>query len=311
MEMLVAIGVFGLVGGFFYLVLGSKTAIDDETIQKRLRAISAGPGRTSRVRLLGQQGEETFWEQITTFFLGAQELPAKYTGYRRLLHQAGYPGERAIRIFWGIRIFLTGAFGAAAMLSTTVAGGSLPKMLLLVGGAGAVGFFLPFLLVRRRAKFRARQVQEALPDTLDLLVVCVEAGLGVDAALVRVANEQVEQRLVIGEELQLTTQEIQAGIGRREALARLGDRMGLDDLQGFVAFLNQTEELGGSIARSLRVFATTMREKRSQRAEEQARKAVIKLIFPLALFILPALFLVVFAPAVLNIIKLFGSAPGQ
>jgi tight adherence protein C len=311
MELLVAIGVFGLVGGFFYLVLAPKTASDDETIQKRLQAISAGPARTSRVRLLGENAEQTFWEQITRFFLGERELPAIYSGFRPLLHQAGYAGERAVRIFWGIRIFLTGALGAGAMLVSTVSGASFPKMILGVAFAAAAGYLLPFLYVRRRAKYRVLELQETLPDTLDLLVVCVEAGLGIDAALVRVANEQVEQGLIIGEELQLTTQEIQAGIGRREALGRLGDRSGLDDLQSLVTFLIQTEELGGSIARSLRVFATTMRQKRSQRAEELARKAVIKLILPLAFCILPALFLVIFAPAVLNIFKLFASAPGQ
>jgi tight adherence protein C len=311
MELLIAIGVFGLVGGFFYVILAPKTAAQDETVQRRLSAISSGPARAGRVRLLSEEGEETFWEQITRFFLGAQELPAKYTGFRRLLHQAGYPGERAVRVFWGVRIFLTGLLGAVAVLISLASGTAAPKMLLWAALGAGGGYLSPYVLVRRRAKYRVQEMQETLPDTLDLLVVCVEAGLGVDAALVRVAKEQVDQRLVIGQELQLTTQEIQAGIGRREALTRLGDRCGLDDLQSLVTFLIQTEELGGSIARSLRVFATTMRQKRSQRAEEEARKAVIKLIFPLALFILPALFLVVFAPAVLNIFKLFASAPGQ
>ena len=311
MELLVAIGLFGLVGGGFYIILGPKTVGQDENVQKRLSAIASKPATASRVRLLGEEGDETFWEQITRFFLGEKELPAKYTGFRRLLHQAGYPGERAVRIFWGIRIFLTGLLGTAAILVSLASSAAAPKMLFwVVFGAGG-GYLLPYLLVRRRAKHRVQEMQETLPDTLDLLVVCVEAGLGMDAALVRVAKEQVAQGLVIGQELQLTTQEIQAGIGRREALTRLGDRSGLDDLRGLVTFLIQTEELGGSIARSLRVFAGTMREKRSQRAEEAARKAVIKLIFPLAFFILPALFLVVFAPAVLNIVSLFSSAPGQ
>lgn len=311
MEILISIAVFGLVGGFFYVILAPKTAAQDETVQKRLNAISSGPARTSRVQLLGEQGDETFWEQVARFFLGEEELAAKYTGFRRMLHQAGYPGERAVRIFWGVRIFLTGLVGTAAALFGLASGATTPKMLLWVALGAVAGYILPYFVVRRRAKYRIQETQETLPDMLDLLVVCVEAGLGIDAALVRVANEQVSQGLVIGDELQLTTQEIQAGIGRREALTRLGDRSGLDDLQSLVTFLIQTEELGGSIARSLRVFATTMRQKRSQRAEEEARKAVIKLIFPLALFILPALFLVVFAPAVLNIFKLFASAPGQ
>jgi tight adherence protein C len=129
----------------------------------------------------------------------------------------------------------------------------------------------------------------------------------VDGALVRVAKEQAEQGLAIGDEFQLMSQEMQAGILRREALSRLADRIGLDDLRGLVTFLTQTEELGGSIARSLRVYASTMRQKRSQKAEEVARKAVVKLIFPLVLFIMPALFLVVLGPAAVNILTLLSN----
>jgi len=138
-------------------------------------------------------------------------------------------------------------------------------------------------------------------------VVCVEAGLGVDAALVRVANEQAEQGLAIGIELLLMTREVQAGIARRVALSRLADRLGVDELRNLVTYINQADELGGSISRSLRICATTLRQRRSQKVEEAARKAVIKLIFPVVLFILPALFLVVLAPPVVNMMKIFGT----
>jgi tight adherence protein C len=120
-----------------------------------------------------------------------------------------------------------------------------------------------------------------------------------------VGKEQADQELAIGVEIQLMNQEVQAGISRREALSRMQERVGLDDLRGLVTFLMQTEELGGSIARSLRVYSDTMRNKRILRAEEAARKAVIKLIFPLVLFILPALFLVILGPAVISLIKFF------
>ena len=308
MEFLIAIGVFGLVAGFFYFVLAPKTMLQDELIQRRLDSIAAEPVKetTGRVRLLST-GEETFWEQVAKFFLGEKELPAKYTGVRQLLHQAGYIGEREVRIFWGVRIFLTGAFGVGVMIFATLFQSPVTNMLLLVAAFAGLGYLLPYFYVRRKAKYRVREIQETLPDTLDLLVICVEAGLGVDAAMVRVAKEQMEQRLVIGEEWQLMTQEIQAGVLRRDALSRMANRIGLDDLRSLVTFLTQTEELGGSIARSLRVYAATIRDKRSQRAEEAARKAVIKLIFPLVLFILPALFLVVMGPPLMNIIKLFSS----
>jgi tight adherence protein C len=191
----------------------------------------------------------------------------------------------------------------AFFVFATFSRAQISQMFLLIMASAGIGFMLPLFFVRRKAKERTLQISQTLPDTLDLLVICVEAGLGMDGALVRVGKEQSEQGLAIGDELQLMNQEIQAGIARREALSRLAERVGVDDLRGLVTFLVQTEELGGSIARSLRVYSSTMREKRSQRAEEAARKVVIKLIFPLVFFILPAVFLVVMGPAAVNILK--------
>lgn len=299
---LIAVGVFGVVAGSAFYVLASKSGIQDEAILRRLESISSKPVRArSPVRLLSTD-RETLWESITTFFLGERQLPGTYTAVRRLLHRAGYPGERAVRAYWGVRIFLAGVFAVGGFFFVALLRSPVSHMLLLIASA-CIGYLLPYFHVLRKAKLRLRQIQEVLPDSLDLLVVCVEAGLGLDAALNRVSKEQAEQGLAIGDELRLMTQEVQAGITRREALSRMQDRVGLDDLRALVAFLVQTEELGGSIARSLRVYADTIRNKRMLRAEEAARKAVIKLVFPLVLFILPALFLVILGPAVVNLIK--------
>jgi len=163
---------------------------------------------------------------------------------------------------------------------------------------------LPFLTVFRKSRARVLEMRETLPDTLDLIVVCVEAGMGVDAALNRVGREQNSQKLALGEEMLLATQEMQAGASRKDALLRLADRVGIDEFKALVTFLTQTEEMGGSIARSLRVYAETMRDKRSQAAEEAARKTVIKLIFPLVFFILPAIFIILLGPPGLGIIEM-------
>jgi len=300
---LITVGIFGLVAGSIYLLLAPRAKIEEEGIQRRLEAIAATTTRTGgKVRLL-EADQESFWENIARFFLGEKELAARYTKDRILLHQAGYPGERAVRIFWGLRIFLTAALPIAMFLFATLSKGKISQLMLLIVAGAGLGYMLPLFYVRRKAKERTLQISETLPDTLDLLVICVEAGLGIDAALNRVGIEQAQQKLAIGDELQLMNQEIQAGISRREALSRLADRVGIDDLRGLVTFLMQTEELGGSIARSLRVYSQTMREKRSQKAEEAARKVVIKLIFPLVFFILPAVFLVVLGPAAINILK--------
>ena len=312
MEIFIAIGIFGLVGGFLFLLLTPKAASQEEVVQKRITAIGTTmEGGSDRVTHLTADEDEGFWDYMAKFFVGEKELTGKNTAVHRLLHQAGYPGDRAVRTFWGVRIFLAIAGAAAAFFLTALSLASPVRMLLGVAAGAAVGYTLPFSHVRRKARFRMRDIQEAFPDTLDLLVTCVEAGLGLDGALVRVANEQAEQKLAIGDEFQLLSREMQAGVARREALSRMANRLELEDLRNLAVFLIQTEELGGSIARSLKVYASTMRQKRKQRAEEAARKMVIKLLFPLALFIMPALLLVVLGPPAINIMRMFGNFTGR
>jgi tight adherence protein C len=303
MELLIALGIFALVFGVLYFTLVSRVPVVEEAIQRRLNDIAARPKTAARIRLYDTK-EETFWENVANFFLGdKRELPEAYSKVARLLHQAAYRGERAIRIFWGLRIFLALAFSFGGLFLAFLLKASTQDLLMLAGVSGVVGYMLPYLTVWRKAKARVLEMRETLPDTLDLIVVCVEAGMGVDAALNRVGNEQAAQGLAMGEELLLAAQEMQAGAVRKEALARCADRIGVEEFRGLITFLTQTEELGGSIARSLRVYATTMREKRSQAAEEAARKAVIKLIFPLVFFILPAMFILLLGPAGLSVMR--------
>ncbi len=309
METLIAIAVFGVVGAIMYLVLAPKAPIAEDMIQRRLETISGPRTAAAPVRLYDSE-DETFWERVADFFFGSKEIPENLSRAGTRLHQAGYRGIRAIRIYWGLRIFLALALTLTGLLLSFSMNASLQDVLLLGGAAGALGYMLPYLTVFRKAKSRVLAMREALPDTLDLIVVCVEAGMGVDAALNRVGNEQNSQKLAIGEELLLATQEMQAGARRKDALIRLAERCGVEEIRGLVTFLTQTEELGGSIARSLRIYAETMRDKRSQSAEEAARKAVIKLIFPLVFFILPAIFIILLGPAGLQIMKALADPTG-
>ena len=309
MILLTLIGVFGLVSAVVYFLLTPRGPVAEDAIQRRLENISVRPGEAPRIRL-HETEEETFWERVTNFFFGDRELPDRFSRAARTLHQAGYRGNRAVRIYWGLRIFLCLALGFGLLLFAMITGANTNDFLLL-GCVGAVlGFMLPFLTVFRKAKERVLQMKETLPDTLDLLVVCVEAGMGIDAALNRVGREQNAQNLALGEELLLATQEMQAGAPRREALTRLADRVGLDDFRSLITFLNQSEEMGGSIARSLRVYADTLRDKRSQAAEEAARKTVIKLIFPLVFFILPCIFILLLGPPGLQIMQMLSNPLG-
>ena len=309
MELLIAVGVFGLISGVVYFVVASRAPVSDEVIQRRLENISVKTDPSRQIRL--HDAEETsFWESVANFFFGDQELPDRFNSVSRRLHQAGYRGNRAVRIFWGLRIFLGIALGFAGLLIALLSNASMQDFLVLAGVSALLGYMLPALTVFRKARARVLEMRETLPDALDLIVVCVEAGMGVDAALNRVGREQNAQGLALGEELLLATQEMQAGAPRKEALLRLSDRVGVDEFRQLVTFLTQSEEMGGSIARSLRVYAETMRDKRSQAAEEAARKTVIKLIFPLVFFILPAIFIILLGPPGLGIMEMLSNPLG-
>ncbi|MCA1572787.1 MAG: type II secretion system F family protein [Chloroflexi bacterium] len=183
----------------------------------------------------------------------------------------------------------------------SLVGASPASVALASAGAGLMGWVLPRYIIKRKIRSRQGEIQHALADTLDLLVVCVEAGLGLNQALVRVSSEMEHVSQRMSEELMLTNLEIRAGTPRDEALRNLGERTGVSDLKSLTAMLIQTDRFGTSIATALRVHSDTLRTKRRQRAEEAAAKTTIKLVFPLVLFIFPAMFVVILGPAVLHI----------
>ena len=179
--------------------------------------------------------------------------------------------------------------------------GSSLLMWLLV--AAAAGYYLPNQLLRVRVKQRQREIFESFPDALDLMTVCVEAGLAIDAALGRVAQEISLRSAVLSEELKLVTLELRAGNPKDRALRNLALRTGVDDVDALVAMLIQAERFGTSVADSLRVQSETLRTKRRQRAEEAAAKIALKLLFPLIFFIFPSLLVVLMGPAFIQIYR--------
>jgi tight adherence protein C len=170
-----------------------------------------------------------------------------------------------------------------------------------------VGFFVPDLWLFYAIAKRKEKIGKALPDALDLLVICMEAGLGIDQAVIRIASEIELIHPALSEELIIIGREQRAGKPRLDAWRSMADRVDLDTIRQFVAMLVQTERLGTPIARALSTFADGLRTKRMMLAEEQAAKTTIKLIFPLAIFIFPALFVVVLGPAILTMMKMFES----
>lgn len=219
------------------------------------------------------------------------------------LIQAGYTGANAVPIYLGVRVVL--AAGLAALVLTLVPMIGLPVGAAVFGALWglALGWVVPAFVVGGRKRRRQKEMVKALPDALDLLVVCVEAGLGLNQAMVRVAQEIGHVSQVLGEQLELTNLEIRAGTPREDALRNLGERTGVDDIQSFVGMLIQTDRFGTSIADALRVHSDVLRTKRRQRAEEAAAKTAIKMLFPLVFFIFPAMFVVILGPAVIQVIR--------
>jgi tight adherence protein C len=222
---------------------------------------------------------------------------------RLRLIQAGYPNPSAVPLYLGFRIGLPLALGAGVLLLIPALGQRWSIAVLGGVWAALVGYVLPTFFIRARIGKRQKEMQKALPDALDLFVVCVEAGLGLNQAIMRVSEEIERVSPVLADQLALVNLEIRAGTPRDEALRNLGDRTGLQDIKSLMAMLIQTDRFGTSVAQALRTHAETMRTKRRQRAEEAAAKTTIKLVFPLVLFVFPALFVIILGPAVIQIIE--------
>src|SRR5262249_42681428 len=240
--------------------------------------------------------------------LGPTPSPRNVRRLRRRLMMAGFFDENAIMIFRAVRLGCVLLFPAITLFTLTVFFRRAMDSTTLGTTMFAVVYalFIPSFTLSRMITNRQRRIARALPDALDLMVVCVEAGLGLNAALQRVGREMELAEKDLSAELAITNREIRAGKAREEALRNLGDRTGVNDVKSLVAMLVQTDRFGTSIADSLRVFADSMRTKRRQRAEEMVAKAAIKLIFPLLLFIFPALLIVLMGPAIIKLTELFG-----
>jgi tight adherence protein C len=217
---------------------------------------------------------------------------------RQRLVSAGFRGPEALTVFFGIRL------GCAVLGFVAFSNPFLGRPnLMLAGGALALGYILPGFVLARMAKGRQHRIRLSLPDALDLLVVSVEAGLGLDQAMQRVGDELSLAHPELCAELRLVNLELRAGKARPEALRNLADRTGVDDLSSLAAMLIQTDKFGTSVARSLRVHSETLRTKRRQRAEEAAAKTGVKMVFPLVFCIFPAIWVVTIGPAAITVVE--------
>ena len=237
--------------------------------------------------------------QLGGFLPAADGADALRTG----LVRAGYRRADAPLIFMGFKVLMAVSLPLVSMVLGYATARSVGNVMLLSVLLAFVGFYLPTFFIAMKQRQRHGEILSALPDGLDLMVVCVEAGLGLGAALQRVGVEIHLSSPQLADELSLVNQEMQTGIARIDALRNLAERTGVDDIYSLVAMLIQTDRLGTSVAQSLRAHAESMRTRRRQRAEQMARKASIKLAFPLVFLIFPALLVIILGPAGIQLLK--------
>jgi len=220
----------------------------------------------------------------------------------RNLELAGNPGKLDPTMFLALQFIVAVLFGGILILVFSIGKGSFPigqRLLFTVGGF-AIGFYFPQLWLRSQIGRRQKAIRKAMPDALDLLTICVEAGLGFDAAMAKV-SEKWESELSLA--FSRVIQEIQLGKVRREAMRDMADRIGLTEMTSFVAAVIQSEQLGVSMAKVLRIQSDQMRIRRRQLAEEEAHKAPIKMLIPMAMLIFPSLMITLMAPAALRLLR--------
>ncbi len=222
---------------------------------------------------------------------------------REKLVNAGFRRESAPVVFKGMQLILAGIGLLIGGVFGILSDGMTQGLLMKAAGGIVVGFMVPSFLLGYLASKRMQKVFLGLPDALDLMVVCVEAGLGMDQALRKVAEEMMKSHKEIGEEFSIANQQLQFGRSRAEVLQALGFRSGVDDLKQLASILIQADKFGSSIGTALRVQSDSMRTKRRQIAEEKAAKTAVKMIFPLVIFIFPGIFVVLVGPAAINMYR--------
>ncbi len=271
--------------------------------RRRLREVIDAPTKAApvpEVLPLATEEPEGIWQDLRKLLLLRSNKELSRLQVR--MARAGIKSPGAPVLYSILEMVLPFVLGGLVYLIQVPAPPMLWAAIML---AAAIGFFLPGIWLERRLASRRRDIENGLPDALDLLVVCIEAGSGIDQAIVKTGDELAFTYPALGEELRLITSEIRAGKPRIEAFKAFAQRTKVDDVRALVAMLVQTDRFGTSIGQALRSHADTSRTKRRQRAEEAAQKIGVKLVFPLVLFFFPAFYVVVLGPAIIQFVRAF------
>ena len=312
-----------LLGATFIIVFGAALGVmlitRPNVLQRRLDAIAPGViGRGVSATNAGSAGSATgdgrpqWMETIAKASAHVAKLSLPTEGWdksalRTRFMNAGWRGASAPAIYFAAKTVLALGLPLIALLMLGSLPSNVPHSLALVAALlmllATLGYYVPNAVLTRRIDRRQQDIFESLPDALDLMTVCVEAGLGVDAAILRVADEIHVKSQVLSDEFSLVLLELRAGSSRSKALRNLAMRTGVDDVETLVAMLIQAERFGTSVGAALRVHTDMLRTKRRHLAEERAAKVALKLLFPLMFFIFPALLIVLLGPAVIQIYR--------
>jgi tight adherence protein C len=307
--------VYSALGIVFIAILIVLLSINHavKTAQRRRKIIQAiRNGRDAWGNVMPSSDEEktSVTGNLTKLFTGigsrfSNKSSAAYTGLRLRLLQAGIRSQNAAQVFWGAKIWspviLLLSFIGIRLAVPQVKLMSAPAVLSTLIAVGLLGFYLPEVWLNLKAGLRKTKIMQDLPDALDLLVVCVEAGLGLDSAFKRVADEMIITSPQLSDEFKLLNLELRAGKPRQDALRNLSARTDIDSLKSLVTLMIQTEMFGTGITKALRVFSDSFRTKRFQKAEEIAAKLPVKMLIPMVFFIFPTFMAVMVGPAAISI----------
>ena len=307
LRLLVLAGLFGLVA---FIGFSVASAINARQMVRRRLVVEDGPisaltaARCSRCALPMRMDA---WLKLVNAIerSGLSLVDTRDDALRQKLVAAGYPAPYAPRVYTFIRLVLIVALPLLMLLYFWMSGQSpsLTKLYFTLLIAAALGLYLPNLFIRAKAARRQRELINAFPDALDLMLVCVEAGLGLEAAFARVGQEMMAAHPLLAEQFGAVVLELRGGRSREDALRRLADRAGADEIRAFATLLIQSTKLGSSVAQTLRVYASEMREKRRMRAEEKAHRLPVLISIPLVACMLPTMIGVLMLPAAIRVIR--------
>ncbi len=289
-----------LSAGLFVAVAGISAAMGLRFWARQQRAVDRITRRDPRP---GAHPSLAWHELVKSLGNALPASPANAGAMRRMLMRAGIRSASAVSAMYGAKVLCAVVVPAATAILLWTAAAWPDYRALVTAGSAAAGFFLPDRFIRMRAERRQKAIRKGLPNALDLLVVCVESGLGLDHAILHVAKELRAAHPDISDEFALMNLEMKAGKRRAEALRNLADRNAVEELGKLSAMLIQTDRFGTSVAQGLRTHSEYLRVQARQRAEEKAAKLAIKLIFPIFFFILPSLFVVTVGPMLARIIR--------